>query len=204
MSGFKKFSAAAASVLVVAVLLFCSSMRVQAAGLTPLEAEGILYMREEEKLARDVYITLSKQWNLQVFQNISQSEQNHMNAMKTLIDHYGLKDPALGAFGAFTNPNLQALYNALVLRGKLSLAEALKVGGAIEEIDILDLRKYFSQSTKSDILQVYNHLLNGSYNHLRAFVSNLSATSGETYQPQYLSAEDYQAIIDQRRCKGRM
>jgi hypothetical protein len=41
-----------------------------------------------------------------------------------------------------------------------------------------------------------NNLMNGSYNHLQAFVSTLKTQTGETYQPQYLSAEAYQAIIN--------
>jgi hypothetical protein len=69
------------------------------------------------------------------------------------------------------------------------------VGAAIEEIDILDLQARLSQADNADIQQVFNNLLNGSYNHLRAFVSSLGAQTGEAYQPQYLSAEAYQAII---------
>jgi hypothetical protein len=159
------------------------------------ESAALLYMREEEKLAHDVYVTLYTQWNLPTFQNISRSEQTHTDAVKTLIDRYGLTDPASSKVGVFTNPDLQALYNDLVARGSQSLSEALKVGAAIEEIDIMDLEKSLAQNDNADIRQVFNNLINGSYNHLRAFVSNLSAQTGETYQPQYLSAETYQSII---------
>jgi hypothetical protein len=163
--------------------------------LSPDESAALLYMREEEKLAHDVYVTLFAQWKLPTFQHISRSEQTHTDAVKALIDRYGLTDPASSKVGVFTNPDLQALYNDLVARGSQSLAEALKVGAAIEEIDILDLQKYLAQTDNADIQQVFNNLLNGSYNHLRAYVSNLSAQTGETYQPQYLSAETYQSII---------
>ena len=95
----------------------------------------------------------------------------------------------------FTNRGLQALYNELITHGSQSLAEAIQVGGAIEEIDILDLQERLAQIDNTDIQQVFTNLLNGSYNHLRAFVSNLKIQTGETYQPQYLSAEAYQAII---------
>jgi hypothetical protein len=134
-------------------------------------------------------------WGLQTFQKISQSEQNHMEAVKTLIDRYGLPDPASRKIGVFTNPYLQSLYNDLIARGGLSLSEALKVGGAIEEIDILDLRAYLAQTDQPDIQQVFANIMNGSYNHLRAFVSRLSALFGETYQPQYLDPVTYQEII---------
>ena len=202
MSTFKNFIGSIVLIAAIGVLVFSSVSRTQAATLSAEEEAAILYMREEEKLARDVYITLYKMWGLQTFQKISQSEQNHMEAVKTLIDRYGLPDPASRKIGVFTNPYLQALYNDLIVRGERSLAEALKVGGAIEEIDILDLRTYLSQTDKSDIQQVYNHILNGSYNHLNAFVSTLSARFSETYQPQYLDAEAYQAIIGAGNQKG--
>jgi hypothetical protein len=163
--------------------------------LSAEEAAALTYMREEEKLAHDVYVTLYAQWGLPVFQNISGSEQTHTEAVKTLLDRYGLADPATGGVGVFTNPELQALYNDLTARGSKSLGEALKVGAAIEEIDILDLQARLAQTDNADIQQVFNSLLNGSYNHLRAFVSTLQTQTGESYQPQYLSTEAYQAII---------
>jgi hypothetical protein len=159
------------------------------------EIAALLYMREEEKLAHDVYVTLYDHWSLPVFQNISQSEQTHTDAVKTLLDRYGLADPAPSETGAFTNTDLQALYNDLIARGSQSFAEALKVGAAIEEIDILDLEKRLSQTDNANTQQVFNNLMKGSYNHLRRFASTLTTQTGETYQPQYLSAQAYQAII---------
>jgi hypothetical protein len=152
-------------------------------------------MREEEKLAHDIYLTLYSAWGLPIFQNISQSEQSHTEAVKVLLDRYGIADPATDEMGVFTNPDLQALYGELIARGSQSLAEALKVGAAIEEIDILDLQTRLAQADNADIQQVFNNLMNGSYNHLRAFVLSLDTQTGETYQPQYLSAEAYQAIL---------
>ena len=167
------------------------------AELSELEIEGILFMREEEKLARDVYAMLYSAWNIPIFQNISASEQAHMDALKVLIDRYNLSDSALAAPGTFSNPDLQSLYDELVVRGSLSLAEALKVGAAIEEIDILDLQMHLAQTDNPDIQKVYNNLLRGSQNHLRAFAKTLLTQTGETYQPQYLSLEENQAIISQ-------
>jgi hypothetical protein len=160
------------------------------------ESAMLLYMREEEKLAHDVYVTLYAQWSLPIFQNIGESEQTHADAVKTLLDRYGLTDPASSEIGLFSNSDLQALYSDLISQGSQSLTEALKVGAAIEEIDILDLQTYLAQTDHADILQVFNNLLNGSYNHIRAFVSTLKTKAGETYQPQYLSIEDYQTIIN--------
>jgi hypothetical protein len=159
------------------------------------ETNALLVMREEEKLAHDVYVTLYVQWELPIFQNISQSEQTHTDAIKALIDRYGLQDPAMNGVGFFTNPDLQALYNTLIARGSQSLSEALMVGAAIEEIDILDLEEYLSQVDNADIQQVFTNLKSGSYNHLKAFTSTLYTQTGEIYQPQYLSVSAYQAIL---------
>jgi hypothetical protein len=163
--------------------------------LSDEETAALLYLREEEKLAHDVYVTLYSQWGLPIFQNISQSEQTHTDAVKALLDRYGVYDPASSAAGVFTNPDLQAIYTALVERGSRSLAEALKVGAAIEEIDILDLETRLAQTDNADIQQVFNNLMKGSYNHIRSFTSTLNTQTGEVYQPQYLNAQDYQAIL---------
>jgi len=142
--------------------------------LTPAEIEDLTYMREEEKLARDSYWTLYAKWGLPIFSKIANSEVMHMSKMKALLDFYGQPDPAAGkAVGEFTNPILQQLYNNLMVQGSQSSREALKVGVAIEEVDIRDLQHYLGLTNKSDIISAYNMLLNGSYCHLRAFNSQL-------------------------------
>ncbi len=142
--------------------------------LTQAEIDGLTYMREEEKLARDSYWTLHAKWGLPIFSKIANSEVMHMSKMKQLLDFYGQPDPAAGkAVGEFTNPILQQLYNDLMVQGSQSSREALKVGVAIEEVDIRDLQHYLGLTNKSDIISAYNMLLNGSYCHLRAFNSQL-------------------------------
>jgi hypothetical protein len=163
--------------------------------LSDLEAEGILFMREEEKLARDVYLVLYDQWGMQVFSNIAKSESTHMEAIKTLIDRYQLDDPVEGKeIGEFANEELQALYDQLVEQGSQSLVDALEVGAAIEEIDILDLEERLAQTDKADLQVVYDNLMRGSRNHLRAFVSSLEQ-QGVTYEPSYLSSEQFEEIL---------
>ncbi len=164
--------------------------------LTSIEIEGLLHMREEEKLARDSYLTFYQIYGLYTFQMISNSEQHHMDAVKNLLDYYGLVDPASSQVGVFTNPDLQALYDQLISWGRQSLQDALLAGAKIEEVDILDLEYYLSQTNKYNIQQVYSNLINGSENHLRAFVSNLNSLFGVVYTPLYLSAERYQGIIN--------
>lgn len=169
--------------------------------LSAEEASSLLFMREEEKLARDVYNQLFTLWGLPSFQSIAASEQTHMDQIKVLMDRYALADPALDP-GQFTDANLQALYNQLIAQGSLSIADAIKVGATIEEVDIVDLQNRFAQTDNADIQLVYNNLMNGSFNHLQAFASVLTQQTGETYQPQYLSADQYQVIISSTNGNG--
>jgi len=161
--------------------------------LTFQEEDGLLFMAEEEKLAGDVYSALNEVWNLRVFDNIGRAEQTHQAAVETLLERYSLAVPAKLA-GEFSNETLQSLYNDLVSRGEASLEEALRVGAAIEEIDILDLQERMAQTDREDILLVYSNLRRGSENHLRAFVNNLERR-GIEYSPEHLSQEEYDGII---------
>lgn len=172
--------------------------------ITPEEIEGLIFMREEEKLARDVYLTMYAKWEAKIFNNISKSEEKHTNAVKILLERYSIEDPVqTNEVGIFTNVELQELYNSLIESGNNSLVEALKVGAAIEEIDIIDLEEQINGIAKSeDILFVYNNLLKGSKNHLRAFVRNISS-QGETYTPQYMEVEAYNLIINAEMEQGK-
>ena len=172
--------------------------------LTDAERDGLIYMREEEKLAGDVYLALYAQWNLPIFQNISRSEATHTVAVKTLLDRYAIEDPAAGrAAGTFTNATLQGLYDQLVEQGTQSLAAALRVGATIEDLDIIDLDLRLAQTDKADITLVYENLKQGSRNHLRSFTATLKTQTGESYQPQYLSQAAYDAIVGTPIEKGR-
>ncbi len=159
--------------------------------------EDLKYMREEEKLARDVYITLNDVYHYRVFKNIAKSEQRHMNAIKFLLKRYDIEDPVKdNGVGVFTNQDLQELFNNLVVQGNTSGVEALKVGAAIEEIDILDLFERIKRAENyRDIVTVYKRLEKGSENHLKAFVHVLK-TKGVDYSPQYLDQATFDKIIN--------
>lgn len=163
--------------------------------LTAAEADGLVFMREEEKLARDVYAALYDRWGLAIFDNISRSEQAHLDAVGTLLERYRLADPVAGREeGEFANAELQALYDRLIAAGQESLVEALRAGAAIEEIDILDLQAELASTDHPYLVRVYQNLLRGSENHLRAFVSLLER-QGSDYQPQVLAADRYAEIL---------
>jgi hypothetical protein len=155
------------------------------------------FMREEEKLARDIYIKLGEEWNIKAFLNIQKSEQNHMNALKILLDRYMIEDPVKSnEVGIFENEDLQKMFNDLIERGRSSSIEALKVGALIEEVDIADLLKSVEKLNEEngDIKMVYENLIKGSENHLRAFVRNLN-NKGVTYSPEVLELDHYNKII---------
>ena len=145
--------------------------------LTAPEVQSLLLMREEEKLARDVYVNLYQRWKLNVFANIARSEQRHFDAVGVLLARYGVTDPALETAGTFTNATLQTLYGQLMAKGILSLKDALEVGVAIEEQDIDDLEAAIAATGKTDIKRVYANLLSGSLSHLAAFTSHLQVTA---------------------------
>ena len=167
------------------------------------DIEGLLFMREEEKLARDVYLQLADLWNMNIFSNISHSEQTHMDSLLSLINLFEVEDPVGDAsVGEFANQDLQALYNDLVSQGNVSVEEAILVGGAIEEIDIMDLQEYLAETTEGAIIEVYQNLLRVSINHLASFSRTYERQTGETYQPQYLSQEDYQNLISRSASAG--
>ena len=185
---------AAIILLVVAPLLSAKGGKLlsnDTASLTDVEIASILFMREEEKLARDVYLTLGDFWSLTVFDNIAASEQQHMNAMKKLVGKFALEDPVVddNDVGSFANDELSALYPALVGSGEQSRHEALLVGAFIEEVDMEDIRFAIDTTDRSDIRKVYESLLCGSRNHLRAFVAQIES-NGEVYESQLYPADD--------------
>ena len=170
---------------------------------SPIETEGLVFMREEEKLAHDVYVVLYDAWGAKVFNNIAASEQKHTDAIKLLLDRYGIEDPVTdSSVGVFKNEVLAGLYATLVETGKKSVVDALMVGAAIEEIDIRDIMTELTDNVdNADITFVYESLLAGSGNHLRAFVSNL-AMQGVDYAPQYLDDALYESIIESTNTSG--
>ena len=162
---------------------------------------GLAYMREEEKLARDVYITFYAMYDNKVFNNISKSEQQHMDAVLTLLEKYNIEDPALEDVGLFTNEILQQLYTDLIAQGSESEIDALLVGATIEDLDIKDLADFTLETDDADIIQVYNSLACGSRNHMRAFISQLTNLE-VTYTTQFITQEELNSIItaDKEKC----
>lgn len=144
--------------------------------LSQEEIDGLIHMRLEEKLARDVYTTLGNTWNYKVFLNIKVSEQAHMEAVKRLLVKYGIYDPITNdEVGVFPDPQFQALYDQFILQGSVSAYEAFMVGKTIEELDIADLQNQLTNVVDNpDIIRVYQNLKTASESHLAAFNKCLS------------------------------
>jgi len=155
------------------------------AGLSQDETDYLLFIREEEKVARDSYIGLSDLWGLIVFDNIADSEQQHMDAVKALVSCYGLVDPVIDEVGDFTNEDLQNLYDVLMDAGQQSAMAGLKVGALIEETDIVDIQHAIGVTEHLDMVGTYESIVCGSRNHLRAFIRQIE-NNGGTYTPEVL------------------
>jgi hypothetical protein len=182
------------------LLTYLQSLPVQAldAGETAL----LVHMREEEKLARDVYRTLNQQWSLPVFANIADSEQNHMDLVLWAMQRYQVQDPVpSNQVGSFNNPLFTQLFQLATTIGSLSPIHAMLVGAIIEDLDIDDLAYALGQTDNRDVDTVWQNLQLGSRNHMRAFYSQL-ANANVTYAGLFLTPAEVQAIVTTPRETG--
>jgi len=138
--------------------------------LSAEEASTLTWMREEEKLARDVYQFLAAKWNLRLFANIADAESQHFTQIGTLLNRYRITDPAAGRVaGEYWDPRIAALYAELTTKGSASIRDAIEVGILIETRDIEDLQGAITAATRTDIKRMYSNLLNASFTHLDTF-----------------------------------
>ena len=165
------------------------------ADVSPEAAEDLTYLREEEKLARDVYLSLYDVWNVMVFSKISTSEQRHMDRVAETLAAFELPDPVIDdAVGAFTNPEIDALFVQLVSDGLDNEVAALTVGAIIEDLDIRDIQNMAARTDDPTALATYESLECGSRNHMRAFMEQLHIRDAD-YAVQYISNELFVEIL---------
>ncbi len=160
-------------------------------------AASLAFMREEEKMARDVYLLFSDAFGTNVFARVADSEQRHMDAVWTLMSSYNLPDSATTELGVFNNPDLQALYEQLVAMGS-DENQAYLAAALIEETDLLDLEEAMEAldpEKHADIITTYENLHCGSRNHLRSFAGSWETATGQTYRAQIEALADEVADI---------
>lgn len=162
--------------------------------LNQKDKEALLFMLEEEKLARDTYLHLGDIWSLNIFNNIKNSEQSHLNAVSNLLAQNNISYSIQPA-GIFNNQEIQSLYNQFIVEGSVSQNNALQVGATIEDLDIQDLQIYIDATSNTSLISVFERLQCGSRNHLRSFTSAIESL-GDSYSPQYITSEAYDIIIN--------
>jgi hypothetical protein len=175
-----------------------------ALGLSPVlqaaEPAALVRLHEEEILAHDLYVALSKvHSDLMPLRNIPSSEARHRDAMAAILAKEKIPAAEVPAGRRFSSPGLDRLFKAWFEEGKKSPADACRVGVRLEEHDIADLRK--AQVDFPAHKEVFAALEAASNNHLRAFHRNLTRHGG-IYQPEVLTAAELKAILDgtQRAC----
>ena len=159
----------------------------QQENLTEREVKDLLYLLEEEKMARDVYTSFNEAYGMQVFEHIAQSEQRHMDKVRSLIESYNINYVLSDAAGVFQNEAIQNLYDSLVAKGKLSAREALQVGRLIEETNITDLGNAIVQTKHPELILGYTRLMEASGRHKAAFTRHLEnspAVPGQCDHPR--------------------
>lgn len=163
--------------------------------LSSQEIEDLQFLKEEEKLARDVYLYSYDLYGQNIFKNISNSEQSHMNSVSVILEKYNIEDLSFEERGRFSNDVLQNLYDELVNLCEKSLEDALIVGATVEDLDINDLNTFILNTDHQDIEDMYQILSCGSRNHLRGYTNNLENLD-VYYDPQFISLEEYNAILN--------
>lgn len=164
--------------------------------LRPIEAEKLRFMRQEEKLARDVYLSLYATWKEAAFKENANAEQQHMDLIKKLLNRYGVADPIIDdSIGVFEDKNFDMLFRSMTEAGNKSMVDALKVSAAVEEIDIDELQESVAESKNEDLRQVYVDLLQDSKEHFRTVVRQIESL-GITYHAQYMTQQEVDKILN--------
>jgi hypothetical protein len=148
----------------------CQGLPAPSGTVTAAQKATLADMAEEEKLAHDLYAAFAARYDARVFDRIAAAETQHLTAVRTLLDRYGVPDPTAGkAAGQFASAEVKATYDRLLAQGSASEQAAFKVGITVEKADIAALQKAAQGLTAADVKQVYNHLLTASQRHLDAF-----------------------------------
>lgn len=162
--------------------------------LTADEIEFLYAMREDEKLARDLYAYFWTRYpTAPQIQRISKAEESHIAAIETVLDYYEISYPAMSAPGVFEDSTRQALYDELALKSETML-EAFQTMAFVEDRDLFAYKMVQSQITNANLSLLIENMIKASTNHLKAAIRQIFVRDG-SYTSIYLSAEEYDAII---------
>lgn len=157
-------------------------------------APDLIRLHEEEILAHDLYVELSKEHpELMPLRNIPASEARHRELMAAILKDEKIAAPKVPEGRKFASEGLDELYRKWLEEGRKSPADACRVGVRLEEHDIADLRK--AQRDFPAHKEVLAQLEAASNSHLRAFHRNLTRLGGG-YQPEALTAEEMKVILE--------
>jgi hypothetical protein len=103
-------------------------------------------------MARDLYAyAASKYPNVNTFANITKSEQQHMDAIKTLLDRYNISAPS-----DYAKDN--DLYTQLKATIDKSEKDAIEVGITVEMVDIDNIAEDIKNTDNDDIKIVLTNI----------------------------------------------
>ena len=174
--------------------------------LTQEVKDALAYMGNEERLAYDVYMNLydhhiANGIEIKQLLNISQNaETKHIDIVQQLVRKYQLSEDELSDVsdpvadntvtqsdmprGVYDIAKIQELYDELYAKGVDSKKDALEVGCMVEVVDVTDLDEYIQLAQTSeaiDVVDAFNILRDGSYNHYWAFdegLKNIGVSEG--------------------------
>ena len=165
--------------------------------LSHKEEQGLMFLREEEKVITDFYTTIRNTWDNLILENLGSSEKTHFNATVILVNKYSLIDP-IDQFGVgeFPNAGMQAYYDYLISEGNKSVEDTYKMASLAGEANIVSLKNQLSRITNNqDFRLLYNNLMATSRNHLRITVNHFERLGG-TYVPRILNEMDFREIME--------
>ena len=128
--------------------------------------EMLVYALQDEYLARAEYELILEEWGIErPFSNIIRSEERHIASLLPLFDRYGVAPPEDSAAEHVIMP--------------ASRQEAFEIG-VHAEIENIAMYEAFLEANDlpRDVKNVFEALLRGSENHLRAFEQGLAAETG--------------------------
>jgi hypothetical protein len=169
MSTTKTLSAAVAGAALLGLGYPAAVQAATSATTTGLTNAQLTEMREEERVARDLYTQLGRSSGEAIFTRIAAAEQRHLDAVERLMSSQGMDPDAAGTtVGRYAVPDLQSAYNRWLAAGRASDQAAYKVGVELEKQDIAELKalRVASGTTGARVVQA---LRTGSEHHLAAF-----------------------------------